>query len=425
MRVATSLAQLRDTLDKSKVGFELMRVRRAQAAPHWDVTDGALQHSSRGFFSVNGIEIERKQRVLFYQPQGAVTGHLTATHNGERVYLLQARAEPGCLGQAQFGPTIQSTPANYMRLHGGQTTPYASGFVTFEPQTHIVDDTSQLDLGERYYFKTKRCILAETSAPHEAEGPYIWASRDAVRAAAACSAFLNIDLRSILAIEHWSSDPSTGELSPCDASVLLSLDAPVRPNIMGALAACLIAPPRSSRFLAIESLQNWRVTEWGLEEGDTDQGFRVDFFHVKAAMREVREWVQPLINSADVGRVVLACRERGGVAEFLVRAAPESGLATGAALAPTYVRYPGTADEEPDWLRQISNEPWVATTESDEGGRFYQDASHYEIIKVASDHDLSDANSAWLTLSEIKAFLRMSNVCSIQLRGVISLLLAV
>jgi len=103
-----------------------------------------------------------------------------------------------------------------------------------------------------------------------------------------------------------------------------------------------------------------------------------------------------------------------------VRPVVECGLATGAALAPSYVRYPGTAGEPPAWL--VEGERLSRTTESDEGGRFFRDASVYEVVDT--DEAFAGEPGAWLRLSELKLLLRMSNVCTIQLRGVLSQLLA-
>jgi dTDP-4-dehydro-6-deoxy-alpha-D-glucopyranose 2,3-dehydratase len=140
---------------------------------------------------------------------------------------------------------------------------------------------------------------------------------------------------------------------------------------------------------------------------------------VSAPLRENVDWTQPLVNSATTGQVALACRERDGFLEFLVSVAPETGLATSAAVAPSYVRYPGIEQAPPHWLGEQAD--WCASIESDEGGRFYRDASRYQIVRV---DDAEIANGGlWLRLPELKALLRMSNVCTIQLRGVVSQLL--
>ena len=411
-------AELQTVLDASRAGFELEQVPAA-AAHEWCEIDGALQHRSGGFFSVTGVATAQGERLLLHQPQAAVTGLLSARIDGERCFLLQARAEPGCIGEAQFGPTVQSTPANYMRLHGGAATPLVEAFLRYAPDATLVDDTTQLDLGERYVGKSKRCLLVDVPAPPLPPPGFVWARPQALREAIGRSAFLNIDLRSILAIAEWADDAR--ELAPASAAVRSSAATRVRADALGDVVSALQVPraPRPG-FVPLDALSNWRRTPMGWQEREPCQGFGIDFFAVKTAYREVRRWIQPLVNSPGDGHVALARRDRGGVAEFFVRPVVECGLATGAALAPSYVRYPGTAGEPPAWL--VEGERLSRTTESDEGGRFFRDVSVYEVVDT--DEAFAGEPGAWLRLSELKLLLRMSNVCTIQLRGVLSQLLA-
>jgi oxidase EvaA len=420
LSVARTAKDLERVLAESRSGFEVSRVK-SSAAQEWDVRDGSLQHKSRGFFSIVGVD-ERcgAKSLLLYQPQGAVTGLLRAQIDADICYLLQARAEPGCLGNAQFGPTVQSTPANFMRLHGGAATPYIENFVAFEPGLTLVDDTTQMDLGLRYLYKTKRSILIEAAAPPPLQPSFVWATRQAICEACLESAFLNLDLRSILSIAAWSSDENG--LAPRSVQVRRTLAAPIRAEALGSVLSRLSGVSRrSARFVALSSLENWRQTEWGWSERERRQGFDVDFFSVSARFREKSTWVQPLINSATDGHVILMCRERHGYVEFLVRVISESGLATSAGVTPSYVRYPGALGTPPPDYSAAS--VWSATVESDEGGRFYRDASQYEIVRLDGAETPSDG--VWLRLSELKLLLRMSNLCTIQLRGVVSHLLGV
>jgi len=419
--MARTLQGLTHVLSGSRQGFQVRRVPAA-AADQWAMIDGALQHRSRGFFSVNGVVSDAGERVLLYQPQAAVTGVVTARLGGERLFLLQARAEPGCLGEAQFGPTVQSTPANFMRLHGGTVTPYIDAFIAFNPAVSIIDDTTQLDLGERYLCKTKRSILVEMPEPTCAGEAFVWASLDALYEAMGQSAFLNIDLRSILAVGAWSSDPDAGELSPRSQRIRQSLRAPLRADVFGKLMALLANASLPPTFKPLNALVNWQESEWGWFEREPRQGFSIEFYDVSAPQREVQRWLQPLVNSGSEGAVVLAARERAGVLEFYVRAVAETGFSSRRAIAPSYVRYPGAADERPDWLSAPAARVLSSTTESDEGGRFYRDVSRYEIVEVDGDAPPYD-EGVWLRLAELKLVLRTSNLCMIQLRGVTSQLL--
>ena len=96
--IVTSVDGLAAVLKSSRAGFDVQRVP-SQQAPDWRIEGGALQHRSGGFFSVNGFKDRTGESVLLFQPQAAVTGVLMARVKGEPVFLLQARAEPGCLAK--------------------------------------------------------------------------------------------------------------------------------------------------------------------------------------------------------------------------------------------------------------------------------------------------------------------------------------
>lgn len=419
--IANTLADLEALRDLTRKNFKVERVGM-DSASDWGLHDGALQHASRGFFAVVGVRSRtepRAEQVLLYQPQAAITGLLHSVHEGQRHFLIQARAEPGCVDEVQFGPTIQSTPANFMRMHGGAGSPYADEFITYDPRVTITGDTTQSDLGQRYLMKSKRLILAEYHGPMEAKPGFVWASAEAIRDAIACNFFLNNDLRGLLSLSDWSAQPGRAGLEPASASVMRSLSRPVRPDRLGRLHADLGTATAAYDTVALDRLANWRVDGTGLHEVEPTQGFSVEFYKVQAALREVGSWSQPLVNSHGEGYCGLALRHNDEGVEVLVQVAHEAGLASGSGVAPTFLHYPGARRGAVPQGRTL-----IGTVESDEGGRFFRDVSRYEIF-TAPDADLpSGQGFHWLNLAELKLLLRTSNVCTIQMRGLASQLVA-
>lgn len=413
MDAVASLDELRAVLERVRSGFVLRRLRLDEM-PAWRLHDGALSHVSGGFFSVVGARFADGEGVFLYQPQSALTGLLTTEARGVRHVLLQARAEPGTLGTAQFGPTIQSTPANYLRLHGGKSTPYVEWFTTHRADVRILHDSMQLDLGERYLFKSKRLVVAECPPDTPVAEGYVWVPAPVLTEAVAEPAFLNIDLRSLLAVHPWGEG---GGLVPAGAEVRASLRAPLRAEVLGRILAGLPGEPERFRFADLNALKGWEIREDGIHERGGEQGFDVIYVHVEASGREVAAWSQPLVDSRSEGYAGLACRIVSGALEMRVRCGEERGLQTGAALLPTVLRYPGMAGEAP-----LRGTVLARSTESDEGGRFFRDASTYELVLTDAVPD-SDPASAWLRVSELKWLLHQSNLCSIQLRGLASHLL--
>ncbi len=174
--VVEDVGGLAPALAASRKGFSIRRTKRAEAAPDWALTDGALQHRSKGFFSVTGVRDSHGERLMLYQPQGAINGMLTRRVDGERQFLFQARAEPGNVGEVQFGPTLQSTPANYLQFHGGRTSDFFPHFLQQSWDTSLLSETTQLDLGSRYLQKTKRVIIAEAAGEVPAVPSFYWLS---------------------------------------------------------------------------------------------------------------------------------------------------------------------------------------------------------------------------------------------------------
>jgi hypothetical protein len=81
-----------------------------------------------------------------------------------------------------------------------------------------------------------------------------------------------------------------------------------------------------------------------------------------------------------------------------------------------YLRYPGAlTDDLPPQGKVL-----LRTTESDEGGRFFCDTSQYELIMSSGK---ADSDGIWLRISELKFLLSKSNICSIQLRCLASMLM--
>lgn len=423
--IAHSILELDAARDLSRTNFHVEKVRR-DSVSDWGLSAGALQHKSKGFFSAVGIRPVSQphaDRVLLYQPQAAITGLLYSFYQGNQYFLIQARAEPGCVDEVQFGPTIQSTPANYMRLHGGAGSPYADAFVAYDPRITIVSDTTQSDLGERYLMKSKRLILAEYRGDLFAQPGFIWASASAVRQAIARSAFLNIDLRGLLALSDWSGRSGFDTLTPSCAAVAESLSRPVRAARLGALYAN--ARPRVTRYtnIPLDCLNNWTLDEWGLREVTRRQGFAIEFYTVHAALREVNRWSQPLVNSDGRGFCGLALRQGKEGIEVLVQIVRETGLAAGWGVGPTIQCYPGEAQGTENLMFPRIGHPLVSTVDSDEGGRFFKDESAYEIFLMDTQDNELEEGFYWLNLAELKLLLHTSNICTIQLRGIASQLL--
>lgn len=416
-RKATSIDELRSFLDESRTGFFVAPIN-LQDMTSWHLLNGALSHRSGGFFSVAGVQFEgeqARQAIFLFQPQSALTGLLTCVIGGQRYFLLQARAEPGNIGQVQYGPTVQSTPANYLRAHGGKASPYVEFFTTYQSGIQVVHDSMQLDYGERYLFKSKRLIIAQCEPNIPVEAGFIWVPAYLMNELVAQSNFSTFDLRSLLVMCDWDGAQEAA-LRPANPMVRSSLQLPIRPEKLAQVFASLPGNICRYHFCDLSRMDNWSISERGIAEREVQQGFDIAYYHVEVRGREVASWSQPLVTSKTEGYASLLCRLADDSLEVLVRVAAESGLQTGKALLPSYLRYPGASSDELPPLTKVL----LQTTESDEGGRFFCDTSRYELILHSGS---TEPDGVWLRVSELKFLLANSNICSIQLRCLASMLL--
>ncbi|MEE4331140.1 MAG: NDP-hexose 2,3-dehydratase family protein [Wenzhouxiangella sp.] len=389
--------------------YSLRRIRMS-AQEDWRLVDGALSHKTGGFFSVAGVRGKQTpddEHLMLYQPQSALTGLILCRSQETVFVLLQARVEPGNTGVIQYGPTIQSTPANYLRLHGGRTTSYVDRFTEFRPGTRLLTHSMQLDLGCRYFQKSKTHHYLEVDELIDCAENMIWVSTDALSELLFDDNLLNADLRSLLAVFDWTSYlECTGKTDSIAADLALARTVGDR-----RLA------PGSYELVPLDALAGWRINEDGIP---MSAGCGVGIYEFSCTNREVKAWTQPLFEVERRGLVQLLLRSADDRIECLVSVAIEPGLSTDHALYPSYCRTP--LREIDPAVQPDDGELIACIVQCDEGGRFYHNDSLYE-LRWASDTQHQGASQAWIGLSDLIALLRASNRASFQLRCAVSMLL--
>jgi oxidase EvaA len=393
--------------------FSLVQVQlKDQTA--WRLDKGALSHTSNGFFHVCGLEHEstREQKLVLFQPQSALTGLALYKKEGKTYVLLQARIEPGNTNIGQFGPTIQSTPANYLRMHGGKATACVDWFTQYKPGFRQIDSSMQFDIGERYFQKSKFHNYVEVDQPHIPDPSMIWASLNAIFAALQDDHFLNADLRSLLSVFDWSHDHS-------DAATEMGSISEDESRFMQGLLNGKNSGAEGWQLIDLQQLTDWTVNNYGIED-KTGKGIDVAMYKTDCTTREVVSWVQPLLRAKKKGLVRLLIRDTAvGELECLVTLAKESGICGGQTILPSMVVYPGDYTTLADI--PLGGIELAAFDQSDEGGRFIHHESTYQVLKVESCE--MAPNQYWVSLQFLQKILATSNQASFQLRCCMSALL--
>lgn len=408
MTVLRTQQELRDFLQArlDQSGFELKPIALADQGD-WSFRDGALAHHSRGFFEVVGVRDREGEKVMLYQPQSAVTGLTLAREDGTWYVLLQARIEPGNTGVGQYGPTVQSTPANFYRVHGGKKSDGMDWFLHYVPGSRMIHSSMQLDLGQRYLLKSKWHNYVVLDTLSEAPPFMAWASLPAVFSVLEASNFFNADLRSLLAVFDWEHFAS-GKTRDLRGQDMAPLQYRYQQQRMS---------PNHYEVVPLNQLEQWRCTDRGIEPIGKS-GLSVLLYQVQSVTREVNAWTQPLVKATGEGRVVLYMRETTAGAEFLLSVFTETGITGQTVVGPSRLSYPGESSD----IGPVAGTVWRAFRQCDEGGRFLEHDSLYQIVQVEPDFPVNK-NEFWVGIGGLKHILSASNVAAFQLRCISSALL--
>lgn len=431
----------------AKSNFSCVPVRFADSRS-WHFEKGVLRHQSGGFFAVAGLITEsndaawhgRSQPILD-QRVPALIGLLYCELEGTIHLVLQLRAEPGNIGVVQVAPTIQSTRANYLRLHGGRRTAFIEPFIGAPPPLlQRRSNLMQSEEGSHYYLKfneIKTLVLQRADLSDLSLGTHFVIAWDVFRPYLSSANTVNTDARSALVCTDWdllagrSRRPFEGP-GPLHQLLASSFNAAefepaAVADIWRKLSLSRIELRLAQRLVPLDALTDWAVTEDRITTASKDAAFEVRQYKITAEGREVSSWDQPLVVSRGYGKVVLLGQEREGQLRFLVRFSKEIGLMGGVELGPSSVTGPG---EEPVALCPIAKALACADTQllartrqSDEGGRFYQDENEYIVAIAPSYLDLEDMEGFWVTLRGLKTLIDNSGLTTIELRCAVSFLL--
>ena len=175
----------------------------------WLFRDGRFVHRSGGFFELAGLRTEARhpyldgqEQLVICQRTIAINGLLIRHTADECEILLQGRVEPGNVGGMQLAPTVQSTEANYRRLHGGKPTAFIDHFIADD--VTFVYDALQSEEGSRYLGKYNRNAVRLLGTQElEPLANFRWVPFEQIKRAVETPNILNTDCRSLLFCLDW------------------------------------------------------------------------------------------------------------------------------------------------------------------------------------------------------------------------------
>ncbi len=414
MEIANSLRDFSSFLEQIiKISeFRIDQIRISEQS-QWSVTNGALSHCSKGFFQVAGARNRktREEHLVLYQPEGALTGLAVCKYGAQIFILLQARVEPGNSGIGQYGPTIQSTPANYRQAHGGKKACHLELFTEFGLNANPLGDMTQVDIGKRYFHKSKIHSYVELAELTETEENMIWVPLDVIIEAVNMDNFLNADFRSLLSVFDWDQYLQEDHVPSGNQDTTSGNQTFLLENHLGI---------NTWELIPLEQLTKWKIEEHGIID-QAGTGIWVEMFKISSTNREVNSWSQPLMCCSGRGLAILFVRQVKGQYEFLVTFEPEFGITGEINILPSYLQYPG--EESSIGVTDHGEGTVLASIiQSDEGGRFYKNESIYKVILVDPELVIN-SNQSWVSVKVLKSILKTSNRAGFQLRCISSLIL--
>lgn len=402
----------------------------------FDKVGGNLVHESGKFFSIVGLDVytnhdnvRRWTQPVINQPEVGYLGIVCHKFNGVMHYLLQAKIEPGNVNCVQLSPTLQATRSNYMQVHGGKKPAFLEYFQGARPD-QIVLDQLQSEQGARFYRKRNRNMViriegseGERLVAEAAENPdFRWLTLPQIKDLLRRDNTVNMDTRTVLSGLRLGDE---GGLN--DPRAVMSID-----EILHRLTELKSRYELVVDKIGLRDVQGWYVSDTEIARQDKKY-FRVLGVKVTISNREVASWCQPLVQPMQEGLCVLFCKKINGLMHYLFQAKIECGNFDVVELAPTIQCLTGdyrmvAEENRPRFVTEflsgaISGKVIVDAKQSEEGGRFYHEQNRNVVFELADDQEIEEhSDFLWLTMAQIKEFLRFNNYLNIQVRSLISAL---
>ena len=431
----------------------------------FEAATGNLRHASGKFYSIEGISVTTNagpvsewSQPIINQPEVGILGILTKKFDGVLCFLMQAKMEPGNINMIQLAPTLQATRSNYTRVHGGRSAPYLEYFINRSGSVVLVD-ALQSEQGARFLRKRNRNIIIEMDERIELLDDYCWLTLGQIGKLIQQDNIVNMDARTVLSCISFADRELEGkepeellaliekhgkrkgglpqlELGSFARRIMkseLDYDCSLHmtDTIISWMTDLKVRYELDVESIPLKSVKGWHNTG---EEIAHDDGrfFSVIAVAVEADNREVPRWTQPVVKPQEEGIVAYLVKSINGVLHFLVQAKVEPGNFDVVEMAPSVQCITGSYGgankaKHPPFLDYVLNvrpeNVHSSSMQSEEGGRFYREENKNIIIEVDEGFatDVPE-NYIWMTMNQLKTFIRYNNFINVEGRCLLSCL---
>lgn len=418
----------------------------------FDPLTGNLLHDSGKFFSIEGVHVvveddHRREwtQPIINQPEIGILGILAKEINGVICFLLQAKIEPGNVNHVQISPTLQATRSNYTQIHKGKKPRYLEYFQNAK-RSQIILDQLQSEQGARFLRKRNRNIILKVDDEVPLMDDFCWVTLGQIKALMNIDNTVNMDTRTVLSglpfhtfLNQLSFHTLNGLMDmygiKTEGRYLFASEMAIDGRHSMDDVLFWLSELKSRYELLVERIPLRHVLDWQVGESEIVRPdrrfFRVLGVEVMIENREVHSWCQPLVEPMQQGLCAFIIKRINGIYHFLVQAKIECGNFDVVEMAPTVQcltgRYIGDNAVSPPFVEYVlgnaRKKVLFDTLQSEEGGRFYHEQNRNLIVEASDDFPENvPENFFWLTLGQIKEFLRFNNYLNIQARSLIAAL---
>lgn len=423
---------------------------------NWEIKGNPqkIAHASGKFFSIDGIDVNTNwglvnnwSQPIINQPEIGFLGIIAKPIDGVLHFLMQAKIEPGNINYVQISPTLQATKSNYTQVHKGNPPAYLNYFRNRGSNTEVLLDQLQSEQGARFLKKRNRNIIIKVNEEIKVEENFCWLTLGQIQHFLNYDNMINMDTRTVI------SGISFGSFSSQSLDLYDTITPLFNPNSDYEVGMLFSAIEKDKHLYSMEELISWftelkskyeievnqigidKLKHWEITDSEIkheqNKYFKVIAVNVEIGNREVTSWTQPIIESMQEGIIAFIVKKINGVYHFLVQAKLEAGNLDVLELAPTVQCLTGNyrkGESEYDVpfldfvMENMGNESMVKhnTFQSEEGGRFYKEQNKSIIIEATEDFESIPENYTWMTLNQIKTFIKYNNYLNIQSRSLIS-----
>ena len=439
---------------REEVSVKIEKIRFPEMEQwYFDSMNGNLKHKSGKFFSIDGLHVKTNwgrvsewSQPIINQPEIGFLGIIAREIDGILYFLMQAKIEPGNINYVQLSPTLQATKSNYTQVHKGRKPLYLDYFLDGSNYRVLVDQL-QSEQGGRFYRKRNRnmIVLVDKDEDIPVYDDFAWLTLGQIKKLMRIDNTVNMDTRTVISaipfgeyrldvIDFFNimNDSRVGfdkfKQGMLTSSLISGKSLSDFDRILSWLAQMKTKYELDVEKVPLRDVRNWITTEYNIHHED-NRYFRILPVSVEINNREVTHWTQPLLEPAQEGLIAFIVKKIGNVYHFLVQAKVECGNLDVLEFAPTVQCLTGNYRDTKkgalpfldDVLNANPHQVKFDTLQSEEGGRFYREQNRNLIVEADDGfNEILPENYIWMTLAQLKTFLRFNNYLNIQARSLIS-----